>query len=134
MRNIIVVDLNVFVRGLLTSGVDRIIYRAVTEERIIPAFSPDMLENLARVLFRPRLKLKPQDIKSFMEALNQKAVFVKPTVKITACRDSSDNVILETAVASNAKIIVSNDKDLLVLNPFQGISILNSRKFLEGLK
>lgn len=131
MKNIVVIDLNVFIRALLTKSIDKVIYEAIKEEKIIPAFCSDMLENLAKVLIRPRLKLDLSDIKEFLEAIRLKAIIVKPEIRITSCRDASDNIILETAVACNAKMIITNDHDLLVLNPFRGISIINSRQFLK---
>lgn len=132
MKNIVVVDLNVFVRALLTKSADKAIYEAIKEGKIIPAFCSDMLENLLKVLIRPRLKLDLSDIKELLEIIRLKAIIVKPEIKTTSCRDASDNIILETAVACNAKMIISNDHDLLVLNPFRGIPIINSRQFLKA--
>lgn len=134
MKNIVVIDLNVFVRALLTSGADKTIYEAIEQNRVTPAFCPDMLENLAKVLLRPRLKLDIKDVRELLEVIKTKAIVVMPAIKISACRDASDNIILETAVASSAKVIITNDNDLLVLNPFRGASILNSRQFLKILK
>ena len=134
IKNIIVIDLNVFVRALLTKSADRAIYEAIKEGKIIPAFCSDMLENLLRVLIRPRLKLDLSDTKELLDIISLKAIMVKPEIKITSCRDASDNIILETAVACNAKMIISNDDDLLVLNPFRGIPIINSHRFLKVLE
>lgn len=133
-KHIMVIDLNVFVRALLTSGIDKAIYEAIKKDKIIPVFCPNMLENLAKVSIRPSLKLGLGDIKELMELIRIKALIVRPQIKITVCRDASDNIVLETAVASNTKIIVSNDLDLLTLNPFQDISIINPRQFLRIIK
>jgi predicted nucleic acid-binding protein len=46
------------------------------------------------------------------------------------CRDVKDNQILEVAVNGQAQIMVTGDEDLLVLNPFRGISILRPADFL----
>ncbi len=94
MRNIVVVDLNVFVRTLLTSGIDKAVYEAIKKEKITPVFCPDMLENLAKVLIRPHLKLGLKAIKEFLAAIRTKAIIVNPGIKITACRDASDNIVL----------------------------------------
>jgi putative PIN family toxin of toxin-antitoxin system len=134
MKSIIVIDLNVFVRALLTSGADRVIYQAIEQERITPAFSHDLLENLTRVLLRPKLKLALPDIKELLEIIKAKAVMVKPEIKINACRDASDNIIIETAIAAGAKTIITNDADLLSLNPFQNIAILDARQFIKILR
>jgi len=58
---------------------------------------------------------------------------VTPQATIAASRDETDNRILECAVESGAAAIVTNDKDLLVLNPFQDIYILRAHEFLAAL-
>src|SRR3990167_2945468 len=111
MQNTVVIDLNVFVRALLGSGIDRIIYNAIKEEKIIPVLCPALLENLAKVLFRPHLKLCESDIKKSLETIKAKAIIVEPRVKIAACRDASDNILLETTAASSALAIITHDPD-----------------------
>jgi uncharacterized protein len=49
------------------------------------------------------------------------------------CRDKDDDVVLATARAGKADVIVTGDDDLLVLKEFRGIRILSPRKFLELL-
>ncbi|MGV8090272.1 MAG: putative toxin-antitoxin system toxin component, PIN family [Mangrovibacterium sp.] len=50
---------------------------------------------------------------------------------INICRDPDDNECLELAVAVGASCIISGDKDLLVLHPFEGIPILTPGQFLK---
>lgn len=52
--------------------------------------------------------------------------------RITECRDPKDDKYLELAVTVQANCIVTGDKDLLVLNPFRGIPILNASDFLNN--
>lgn len=47
-----------------------------------------------------------------------------------ACRDPDDEIILATAIAGRADVIISGDRDLLVLSPFEGIQILTPATFL----
>jgi uncharacterized protein len=47
------------------------------------------------------------------------------------CRDGRDNHILQVAVNGRARVIVTGDDDLLVLNPFRGITILKSADYLK---
>ena len=49
------------------------------------------------------------------------------------CRDKNNDVVLATALAGKADVIVTGDNDLLVLKTFRGIRILSPRKFLELL-
>jgi len=43
------------------------------------------------------------------------------------------NMVLEAAVAGQVDFIVSGDKDLLTLSPFEGIPILSPAAFLRRL-
>jgi uncharacterized protein len=49
-------------------------------------------------------------------------------------RDPKDDIFLATAVEANAQYIVSEDNDLLVLDPYEGIRILNALDFLHMLQ
>jgi uncharacterized protein len=49
------------------------------------------------------------------------------------CRDPDDDAILACAKAANANLIVSGDKDLLVLGTFEGIPILTAVQALQRL-
>ena len=46
-----------------------------------------------------------------------------------ACRDINDLPVLGTAIAGGADVLVTGDKDLLILHPFQNIAILSPREF-----
>ena len=60
--------------------------------------------------------------------------FVEPEpLSERICRDADDDVVLATAVAGKADVIVTGDDDLLVLKTFRGIRILSPRKFLKLL-
>jgi uncharacterized protein len=56
-------------------------------------------------------------------------VAVSHTVKV--CRDSMDDMYLELALSGKADCIITNDDDLLVLNPFENILIITPKEFLE---
>ncbi len=58
---------------------------------------------------------------------------VKPaTLDSPVCRDRDDDTVLATAIAAQARVIVTGD-DLLALKSPQGIAILTPRQFLEPL-
>jgi uncharacterized protein len=60
--------------------------------------------------------------------------FVEPEpLRERVCRDRSDDVVLATALAGKADVIVTGDDDLLVLKELRGIRILSPRQFLELL-
>ena len=60
----------------------------------------------------------------YVARLQQIAIVVTPTQKISAVQnDPDDNIILECAVAAKADIIVSADKDLLGLKKYHNIQM-----------
>jgi putative PIN family toxin of toxin-antitoxin system len=74
---------------------------------------------------------------SLEDRLNVIAVFetraqlINITEQIIACRDPKDDKFLSLAVTANASCIITGDKDLLVLNPFQSIPIVTPAGFLQ---
>ena len=74
---------------------------------------------------------------SLEDRLNVIAVFetrsqlIQITQQIIACRDPKDDKILSLAVTANASCIITGDKDLLVLHPFQNIAIVTPAGFLQ---
>jgi len=75
--------------------------------------------------------LKAGEREGFEELLHREARFIEVTETVEACRDSDDDKFLELALAGGEEIIMSEDKDLLVLDPFQGVRIARPRSFVE---
>jgi putative PIN family toxin of toxin-antitoxin system len=60
--------------------------------------------------------------------------FVEPEpLSERICRDADDDVVLTTALAGKADVIVTGDNDLLALKRFRDVRILSPRQFLELL-
>ena len=49
------------------------------------------------------------------------------------CRDPDNDIVLATAVAGRADLVVTGDNDLLALRAFNGIRIFSPRQVLEIL-
>jgi uncharacterized protein len=69
--------------------------------------------------------------KTFLKALHAICEIVLIEKRIVACRDSKDDKFLELAVNGYADFIITGDKDLLVLHPFESIAILSPSDFLK---
>lgn len=94
---------------------------------------PVLLE-LSEVLGREKFSkyLLVEERMRFLIALLKETELVEVTYKVSACRDPKDNKFLELALSGEADMIISGDNDLLVLNPFLGISILTPQEFLSA--
>lgn len=67
----------------------------------------------------------------FIENIIENSIKIPILKEIKACRDSKDDMYLSLAIAAQANYIISGDKDLLALNPFENIPILNPSAFLK---
>ena len=54
-----------------------------------------------------------------------------PEQTVTDCVDPDDNCVLECALESHARVIVTGDNHLLKLHPYREIAILTPKQFLE---
>ena len=132
-ENLLILDANVFVSAIISnqSKARQAFDRAVDTGTIL--MSDPVFSEISEVILRPKFDRYIDRIErqNFIEDLLEIVNFVEITQQISECRDPKDNKYLELAVCGGAKLIVSGDNDLLVLNPFRGITILNIQSFLE---
>lgn len=83
----------------------------------------------ARPKFDKYLSLKNR--LAIISAFKQQSLLIEPIVSIKAVVDPDDDKYLELAIASNAACIVSGDKQLLNLHPFENIPILSTADFFN---
>ena len=102
------------------------------EEADVFALSSAVEREIVEVLNRAKFArvIPPERRRQILEILRVEAVWFKPTVRITDCRDQKDNKYFELALAAGAEIIVSGDDDLLMLHPWRGVRILRPADYL----
>ena len=88
----------------------------------------ELADVLARLKFAPYVSI--QDRQQFIRLLGRVAEMVPITHTIRECRDPKDDKFLGLAVNGRAQLIITGDKDLLVLNPFRGIPIMTPAQYL----
>lgn len=132
----VVADTNVLVSGLLKGRTTRPLLNALINDKFLLVTSQTLLEELAFTLSKPRLAvfIPESDSASFISLLRERATIVLPRSKLDVCRDPDDNAVLECAVTGHASVIISGDKDLLVLSPFKSIKICTPAEFLDILE
>ena len=92
-----------------------------------PTFD-ELVTRLARPKFSPYLDDASRIV--FLEALSAVAVWIEIEGVPLGCRDPADDKYLETALRGGADAIVTGDRDLLVMDPFDGIPILTPAAWL----
>ena len=132
----------------------QIILRATLNERSLPgkllfdlgylytlAISPAVRAEIADVLSRPKLRQKfpgltdesTARVLAVLDAGLQITPEITPEITPAVSRDPKDDMFLALAVESKATYLVSEDNDLLVLDPYRGIRILTVVEFLQAL-
>ena len=119
--------------NLLGASVTRQAYYKVLEEGVL-LYSKETLSELVQVFSRPKFDkyLSIEKRINAVAAFEKKGFAVDVSIKVNACRDPKDNKFLELALTGKSDCVITGDKDLLVLHPFHGISILTPGDFLKS--
>lgn len=130
----VVLDTNTLISGVLLveSTPGQAVRKAITEDHLL--MSEASLDELVTVLSRKKFDryLRADDRAEFVRVLLRVVALIPIVTTVHACRDDDDNRILEVAVNGGAEVIVSGDRDLLVLHPFRGIPILTPSAYVKG--
>jgi putative PIN family toxin of toxin-antitoxin system len=97
--------------------------------------SPHIMRNIVRVL-RSTLHVQDRNVQvaaeTVIEIVHQSGgSIVEPARHTSENRDFEDNLILDLAFAVDALVIVTNDSDLLEMNPWNGRLVLTPKEFVS---
>lgn len=130
----VVVDTNIFVSAALSEKSLPALAVYLVERRCRLLKSTVTEQELLQVMARPHLAgLIAPPFLEWLSKMLAAAESVTITEQVTECRDPKDNKFLELALNGRADVIVSGDSDLLILNPFRGISIVQPAAFMQML-
>ncbi|REA60734.1 putative toxin-antitoxin system toxin component, PIN family [Dyadobacter luteus] len=93
----------------------------------------EIYNEISSVLMRPKFDkyLSISRRISLLEDFRDSVAFIEADELVSVCRDPKDDIYLSLTVSANATCIITGDKDLLVLDPFRNIPILNASDFLS---
>jgi len=131
----VVIDTNIwigFLIGKTLSGLSE----AIMNNKVKILFSEELFDELVEVLQRPKFKkyFSQENIAELISLLYFKMEKIEITDYFIDCRDPKDNFLLDLCVSGNADYLITGDDDLLALNPFRSVKIINYRLFHEILK
>jgi len=126
----IVLDTNILISSLISKkSSPYLLYYGWRKKRFTLITSEEQLNELNQVLQYPKLrKFINQDEATIMiSALCDFAVTVADLPDVNYSKDSDDNLIIATAIAGKADLIVTGDKgDLLTLKTVENIAIVTA--------
>jgi putative PIN family toxin of toxin-antitoxin system len=124
----VVIDTSVYISALVFGGIPRAaVIKAMTSPYHLVVSRSIQIE-LVRVLAN-KFGWEEHRILAAQSYLWASASIVVPA-DLKIARDSNDDHVLGCAVAADAIYLISGDQDLLVLNPYERITILNPVDFL----
>lgn len=126
----IVIDSNVYLSALLFGGNPRTVVETALRVGAIVIISEEIYTEMLKVV---SIKF-PQfldEYRAFEVILRERTILIPlGSITVQASRDAKDNMILETACIGGAQIIVTGDKDLLVIRSYQEIMIVSPVELL----
>jgi len=124
-------DTNVLVAAFATRGLCADVLRVVLAEHEL-LISPTVVQELARALTE-KIHVPEQTVRDINAFLRTSASFVDalPKASPVEVRDPDDVVILGEALAGEADVLVTGDRDLLDLGEIPALRLLDSRGFWQ---
>jgi putative PIN family toxin of toxin-antitoxin system len=135
-----VLDTNVIVSGLLVpAGHSAQVLRFWQQGRFVFVCSPALITEVAQVLGRQHIRkhyphITGESVTAIRLLLEKETVLVDPSRTIKAVTDDpDDDFLVATAVAGNARFLVSGDPHLLNLGCFRKVKMVTPKEFLSYL-
>ena len=136
----VVVDTNVVISGLLAlkNSPSSKILAAIRHQTMILVTSPQIIEEIEEVLYRPRIvaltKITKEERKAFIDGLIARSdVTAGKQLATSVSRDSKDEKILACGREGKAEYIITGDQNLLEIATYEGIPIVTPREFIEKM-
>jgi len=131
----ILIDTNIWISVFINKDFQSFI-KKILENNIKIISSLRQIEEISNVLARPKFTghINKNLVEEFLVLFLKTVDVIESKIKINDCRDEKDNFILETAVSGKANFIVTEDNDLLVLNPYKDLKIITVNGFYKYLK
>ena len=125
----VVFDTNIYLAAILKPGLADFLLRKANQKQFDLIISCGILHELNDKLIH-KFSFEQKNIKDFIDNLKNLAKIVKINKKLNIIKnDPSDNIILETAIAGKANLIITLDKHLLRLKKYQNIGIVHLKTF-----
>jgi len=132
----VVLDTNVWVSAWLWRGIPNNFIRLARNRQIIICTSEPLLAELENTLAYKKLQKKIQSLNLTQEQLligtrEIAEMYAIKNLAVPELRDPDDSIVLATAIAAQAEVIITGDRDLLVLKDYQETKIMTAKDFLQ---
>lgn len=133
----LVLHTNVVASALLWGGTPRLLLQAARDRRVELFTSMALLAELTDILGRRKFDTKIaaslRSIDQLVDRYAELATLVRPTPTPRVAPDPDDDVVIGTALAAKADIIVTGDRMLLTVRDHRGVVLLAVNDALSRL-
>lgn len=133
----LVLDTNVVVAALLWSGPPRQLLQAARERRVELFTSTPLLAELtdvlARTKFAPKIAASLLSADELVERYAALATVVRPATIPRTAPDPDDDLVIATALAAKAELVVTGDHALLTVADHQGVRIVTVNEAVRAV-
>jgi len=135
----VTVDTNLVVSAFLWGGNPRRVLDAASDGVIDIFTSRDLISELDDVLRRDRFRQRIEAAHSSVDEIVDQYIALVNLIEVheidpVVLRDPDDDAVIACALSGECELIISGDKDLLDLQEYRGIRILNATEFLSELE
>ena len=131
----LVLDTNVVASAVLWGGVPRLLLQTGREKRVELFTSAALLAELTDILgrrkFDKKIAASTMTVDQLVDRYAALAALVRPTPTPRIAPDPDDDVVVGTALAAKADLIVTGDKPLLSVAEYQGVRIVGVSQALQ---
>lgn len=128
-------DTNVVASAILWGGTPRLLLQAARDKRVDLFTSTAMLAELTDILgrrkFARKIAASQLTIDQLVDGYAQLASVVRPVTTPRIAPDPDDDVVIGTALAAKADVVVTGDKPLLTVSEHQGVRIVSVAQAIE---
>jgi putative PIN family toxin of toxin-antitoxin system len=127
----VVFDTNIFISAFVIPGsqAEKAVLRII-EGKDVLLLTKGLLDELLTIL-STKFNRDKEEISRVAVILSEMAEWVETSEEINVLRDEPDNRILECAFSGDADIIVTGDKELLMLKRYKETEIISLKEYLE---
>lgn len=126
----IVLDTNVLIAAFITRGASRTLFEHCIQQHTL--ITSDFILGELQEKLLGKFKFSVDRVDETIGLLRSRMAVVLPqVVEVSDVRDPDDAQVLGAALAGEVDCIITGDNDLLVLNPYHFIEILQPSGFAE---
>ena len=131
----LVLDTNVVASAVLWGGMPRLLLQAGREKRVDLFTSAALLAELTDILgrrkFDKKIAASTLTVDQLVDRYAALAALVRPSPTPRIAPDPDDDVVIGTALAAKADLIVTGDKPLLSVAEYQGVRLVGVSQALQ---